>query len=503
MSGAISHGLGTKLSRLLAGFGEFSLRSDPIVTGLTLDSRTTRSGDCFFALSGTHGHGLRYLHDAIIRGAVAAVIDDASTVVHDVEIPIVVVPSLREKVGKIAARFFDHPSEQLWVIAVTGTNGKTTVAHLCAQALSRLHHPCGYVGTLGAGPLDALEPTGMTTPDPITLHGNFRKLLATGHKAVAMEASSHALDQSRLSGTAIEAAIFIGFGHDHLDYHKSLEAYADAKRKLFQQPGLRHAIVNVDDDLGRRIYDELDSSVTKWKCSLNASSLNQSDTHFVRAGRIEYRVDGTRVEVVTHLGTTTFDTQLVGDFNAHNLLLVMAVILALGFPLARASVTLATLEPVVGRLESFGATGALPRIYVDYAHSPDSLERVLKVLRGFAPARLYCVFGCGGNRDRSKRPVMGAIAERYCDHVYLTSDNPRDEAPGAIIDEILAGFNSVQNLTVIEDRAAAIAAALAGAAANDIVLIAGKGHETDQVIGARTVHLSDQETVQRWIRSHT
>jgi UDP-N-acetylmuramoyl-L-alanyl-D-glutamate--2,6-diaminopimelate ligase len=480
-----------RLSALLAGFSPPWTGADPTVAGLALDSRAIQAGDCFIALQGSQRHGIAHLADALQRGAVAVVTDQVAGSNQDPSVPVVSIPALSSTIGEIAARFFDHPSERLRVIAVTGTNGKTTVANLCAQALSSAGHACGYVGTLGAGPLGSLVALGLTTPDAITLQRELRKLVDADFQAVALEASSHALAQSRLVGTSIDIAAFNG----------SLAAYAEAKKKLFAHAGLRHAVLNMDDDLGRRIYAELSPDIVPWHCSLLGSPPPSGSTHYAYATAIKYTATGTRIEIKTHLGGTAVESCLVGDFNAQNLLQVLAILLALDFPLAQAAGALSHVRPVVGRLESMVSGSHHPQIYVDYAHSPDSLERVLKVLRSFATGALICVFGCGGNRDRSKRPMMGAIAERYCDRVYLTADNPRDEHPGAITAEILTGFSAPEKAFLIEDRVVAIHAALDAAAPNDIVLIAGKGHETGQVIGAELVPMSDQMIVRDWLAS--
>lgn len=503
MTGSSTTQRSTPLSALLAGYVAAPLHSDPFIRGLALDSHQVLAGDCFFALQGAQSHGIAYVSEAITRGAVAVVMDEHTSPPTCLRVPVVPVHALNQRLGEIAARFFGHPSEDLTVIAVTGTNGKTTVANLCAQALSHLQYPCGYIGTLGAGTLEALTVIGLTTPDSITLQREFKKLVDANYRAVAMEASSHALAQSRLAGTAVDVAIFTGLGHDHLDYHGNLASYGDAKRRLFEHRGLRHAVFNVDDAFGRRICTNLNPHILTWGCSLLGGSNRPASERYVCAKSIEYKVTGTRIEIATHRGDLEIASALVGDFNAQNLLVVLAVLLALNFSLQDAAAALGKVTPVVGRLESFGGTGTLPRIYVDYAHSPDSLERVLKVLRSFAPARVFTVFGCGGNRDRSKRPLMGVIAQRYSDHVYLTNDNPRDENPTLIVNEILAGLQSRRNTTVIEDRTIAVNTALDGASVNDIVLIAGKGHETGQVTGKRTVPFSDQTVVRRWIESRS
>ena len=496
---ASPHQLSTtmRLSALLEGWAAIIDRDERVISGLTLDSRRVLRGDCFFALGNEATRSAQHIVDAVALGAAAVVTDVASHLDAPVSIPIVRIPELTGKLGPIAARYFGRPSESLAVMAVTGTNGKTTVAHSCAQALSQCGRHCGYLGTLGAGPLEALAPTGMTTPDPITLQRTLAAMFADGCDSVAVEASSHALAQCRLAGTQVDVGVFTGLGHDHLDYHGDLAAYAAAKRRLFELPGLAHAILNADDPQSRIYLKTLSSQIEVWQYSLRTARELNAATHYLAVRQAHYRADGTTLDVESSAGNFVLATKLVGDFNAQNLLATLGILLAFEIPLATACVAVESVVPVCGRLEVFGGRVGQPQVYVDYAHSPDSLERVLRLLRSFNPARLICVFGCGGERDRSKRPLMGAVAARYADQIVVTADNPRSEDQTMIAAEILKGITDSDKVSVVADRTSAITQALATATAGDIVLIAGKGHETFQEIGAERVPLSDQAIVSR------
>ena len=487
--------LGMRLSYLLAAEPIDIGAQDPVITGLALDSRKVRPGDCFFACGGTREHGNKYALDAVMRGA-AAVITDCDARIS-LSVPSLALSPLVPRVGAIAARFFGEPSNDLVTIAVTGTNGKTTVAHLCAQALNALGKRCAYVGTLGCGDLSSLASSnGITTPDPITLQAELRRFVNERFDYVAMEASSHALDQARLAGTALDIAIFTGLGHDHLDYHASLDAYAEAKCKLFTHPGLTHAVLNVDDALSAKIIEELAPTTTLWTFSLKPST---SRPRLLALRNLSYANRITTLEVDLDGQTLVVKTQLVGEFNVQNVLATLGALLAAEIPLADACRGIATARPVIGRLESFGGGIETPKIYVDYAHSPDSLARVLKVLRPFAAGRLICVFGCGGNRDTSKRPMMGAIAERLADIIIITDDNPRDESPQAIAAQILSGMTQPHLARVVHARADAIHLALSEASTDDVVLIAGKGHEDTQEVAGIKSEFSDQQVVREWL----
>lgn len=485
------------LSAVFSGISVVTPDADLTVNGLSTDSREVKAGDCFFALKGECENGSSFVAEAIENGAVAIAIDSEEPLIKRC-VPVIAVPRLREKLGVLAAHFYDDPSDSLEVVAVTGTNGKTSVAHICAQAFAALGRDCGYIGTLGSGEPGRLNSFGLTTPDPIRLQADLACMLTQGKKTVALEASSHALAQFRLAGTRVTTAVFTGLGRDHLDYHRSQRAYFESKRSLFLLPGLRHAVLNADDPWSREIENALHGDI-----SLTTFSLTCDRQHRARESRLflrsaDYTPSQSILDIETWYGAVTLETPLVGEVNAQNLLAALGALLSLKVPLEDAVSALTQATPVRGRLEKFGGNG-LPLIFVDYAHSPDSLERVLKIMRCFNPARLVCVFGCGGDRDRGKRPLMGQIAARYADVIVVTTDNPRSEDPALIAREIMAGVADAARLTAIPDRDHAIAAALSCATEDDIVLIAGKGHETMQEIRGIRSAQSDQVTVQAWL----
>jgi murE/murF fusion protein len=468
-------------------------------TALRTDSRQVQPGEAFIAWPGLATDGRRFVPQALAAGAAACLVEAEGVQAFgfDDDARIAALPGLKAATGPLAAAFHGEPGARLDVIATTGTNGKTSTAWFAAQALTLLGRRAGLVGTLGIGepprtaaggePATRLVPTGLTTPDPVTLQAALAGFVDQGFAACAIEASSIGLAEHRLAGTRIAVAMFTNFTRDHLDFHGSMAAYWAAKRALFDWPGLRAAVVNIDDEQGERLAAELSgSAIDLWTVStrgparLAARALRQAD-----AGLAFDAVEGDAVVPVA--------SGLVGSYNASNLLLVMAALRALGLPLADIATVLPRLTPVPGRLQRVaGGAADEPALLVDYAHTPDALEQVLQALRPLAAARggrLWCVFGCGGNRDATKRPLMGAIAERLADEVVLTSDNPRDEPPALILSQILAGMHGVarhQPPAVIEDRAAAIAHAVAQAAPADVVLVAGKGHEDYQeVAGVR------------------
>ena len=474
---------------------------------LRTDSRRVRPGDAFIAWPGYATDGRQFVAAALAAGAAACLVeaeglDSLALPVDDARIASLT--GLKAATGDIAARWFDRPSERMQVIAVTGTNGKSSTAWWTAQALSALGQRCGLVGTLGIGepPRAALagEPprhdnpggidyTGLTTPDPITLQAGLRRMADAGFAACAIEASSIGLAEHRLAGTAIAVAQFTNLTRDHLDYHGDMAAYWAAKRALFGWPGLQAAVINIDDARGAELALELAQArgaagIDLWTTSVaGPARLQAVDLGYTGAGLAFTLVEGD-AHVPVRSG-------LIGDYNASNLLAVLGALRALGVPLAQAAAVVPGLTPVPGRMDRVPALpgGApQPELVVDYAHTPDALDKALAALRPLAAARggrLWCVFGCGGNRDASKRPLMGAIARRGADHLVLTSDNPRDEAPAAILAQILAGIAGAVHagVQVIEDRRAAIHHAVLQADARDVVLLAGKGHEDTQEIG--------------------
>jgi UDP-N-acetylmuramoyl-L-alanyl-D-glutamate--2,6-diaminopimelate ligase len=393
-------------------------------------------------------------------------------------VPHAPVPNLRHRAGHIASRVLGDPSQQMWIAGVTGTNGKTSCSQWIAQALGAIGRPAAVIGTLGSGFPGALEPAANTTPDPVSLHARLRELHQAGARAIAMEVSSHGIEQGRVNGVAFDTALFTNLTRDHLDYHGSMEAYGAAKARLFDWPDLKHAVVNIDDAFGSGLAQRIDRS-----------RVNVLRYGFAKGEIAGHRLDlsskGLKLEIRTPWGSARLASPLLGGFNAHNLLGVLGVLLSSEVRLEEAVHALTTLEPVRGRMQTVRvADGAL--VVVDYAHTPDALEKALETLKALLPpgARLHCVFGCGGDRDPGKRPLMGEIATRLAHRTVVTSDNPRTEDPMTIIRQIIAGAHPRYH--VEPDRADAILDALSHAAASDIVLIAGKGHETYQEIaGAR------------------
>ncbi len=395
------------------------------------------------------------------------------------------VPTLRAHIGDIASDFYGHPSRNLWVAGVTGTNGKTSCSHWIAQSLSRLGRKTAVIGTIGGGFPGALEPALNTTPDAVTLQSRLADFRMRGAVACAMEVSSHGIEQGRVGGVEFDVALFTNLSRDHLDYHKTMEDYAAAKAKLFHWPQLKHAIVNLDDGFGQQLAGSIDRS----RVNVLGYGLGRGE---IAGHRLDLTTRGLKLEITTPWGAAELDSPMIGGFNASNLLGVLGVLITSDVPLRDAVEALSRVEPVPGRLQMVREPGA-PLVVVDYAHTPDALEKVLETLRSTlaSEGRLHCVFGCGGDRDPGKRPLMGEVATRLADRVVVTSDNPRSEDPRAIIDEILAGAHP--SYVIEEDRSTAILQAISGAAPQDVVLIAGKGHETYQEIGGRRVPFDDAE----------
>jgi UDP-N-acetylmuramoyl-L-alanyl-D-glutamate--2,6-diaminopimelate ligase len=465
------------------------LSDDPEIRGLTLDSRQVQPGDLFLAVPGARADGRAFMGGALARGAAAVVYEDDGVEPDRRVAGAIGIPDLRRQIGVIADRFYGSPSRRLKVVGVTGTNGKTTTTQLLAQALDRAGQRCGLIGTLGSGFPGNLDPSLHTTPDAVSVHRLLAGFAAAGARAVCMEVSSHALDQARVAGVAFDIAVFTNLTRDHLDYHGDMDAYAAAKARLFDFPHLEAAVINADDRFGRELIER-----SRSRLRVVGFGLEQGE---VRACRVQPSTDGLTIAVTTPFGDTELKSPLLGRFNAANLLAVLAVLLVAGLPLAEAARVVAQARPVSGRMERFGGDDR-PLVVVDYAHTPDALDKVLAALREHTRGKLVCVFGCGGDRDRGKRPLMGAIAERLADVVILTNDNPRHEDPQAILVEIAGGMRSTP--TVVPDRTQAIRAALREARAGDIVLVAGKGHEDYQQIGDRRLPYSDRETVSALLR---
>ena len=454
--------------------------------GLSIDSRKVSKGEVFLAFPGDSSDGRRFIAQAIEAGA-CAVLWEKSGFEWDPawRVPNLPVHGLREKAGEIASRFYGNPSQHLWMVGVTGTNGKTSCSQWIAQSLSRQGRRTAVIGTLGSGFIDALDPAQNTTPDPVSLQARLAGLREQGAVAVAMEVSSHGIEQGRVNGVKFDVALFTNLSRDHLDYHGSMAAYSAAKAKLFEWPQLEHAVLNLDDAFGAERAQRVDRA----RVNLIGYGFGKGE---IAGHRLDLSTRGLKLEIATPWGKGRIASALLGGFNAYNLLGVLGVLLASGVDFDNAIAALSELEPVPGRMQTVSLRDA-PLVVVDYAHSPDALEKALETLRlTLAPgARLHCVFGCGGDRDPGKRPLMGEIATRLADCCVITSDNPRSENARAIIADILAGAHP--NYHVEEDRATAILYALQSAAPEDVVLIAGKGHETWQEIGDRRLPFDDLE----------
>jgi len=464
---------------------------------LHCDSRRIRAGDGFIAWPGAATDGRRYVPAALAQGAAACLVEEEGLEAYRFDDHAVAsYAGLKAATGPIAAEFFGHPSRQLSVLAVTGTNGKTSTTWWLAQALSRLSAgdwPCAVIGTLGVGRPPQVESTGLTTPDPVLLQEQFRRFADQGLKACAIEASSIGIVERRLDGTEVAVAVFTNFSQDHLDYHRSMDAYWAAKAQLFRWPGLRAAVVNIDDPRGLALAEELQGGGPQlWTVSCERAARLQ-------AVDIGYSAQGLSFAVVEGSERQQLGTALIGQYNVANLLGVLAAMRALGVPLREAVNACAGLAPVPGRMECLQRTGA-PLVAVDYAHSPDALDKALLALRPLAQQRggvLWCVFGCGGDRDATKRPLMAAVAEKNADRVVVTSDNPRSEKPEAIISQILLGLTHRDCVQVQADRARAIAETVAAAAPQDVILLAGKGHEDYQEIAGVKHPFDDRDHARR------
>jgi UDP-N-acetylmuramoyl-L-alanyl-D-glutamate--2,6-diaminopimelate ligase len=467
------------------------------IAGLALDSRAVRKGDAFIALRGGNQHGLEHQSQAIAAGARAVLWDPGEGRIPEVaphQVANVPVPALRSRLGEIADRFYGVPWSRLAVAGVTGTNGKTTCAWLLASAANGAARRGAYLGTLGSGFPPELAGAALTTPDVVTLHRQLRALSDAGATHVAMEVSSHALDQGRIDGVRLRVAAFCNLSRDHLDYHTSIEQYASAKQRLFRLPGLEHAVINTGDPVGARFAAALAPGVTLTSVAVGGE--RPATERFIHVTRIEAVTHGLALEIDGHFGRRRLQSRLVGDFNAENLAITLGLLLAWDVEVDEAFTALAFGTAPPGRMEGFRLpNGALA--IVDYAHTPDALAKVLAAVRVHATGRVLVVFGCGGDRDTGKRALMGAAAERLADRVIVTDDNPRSEDPDRIVGMILSGFRSPAHALVERDRALAIGTALAEAGPRDVVLIAGKGHEDYQLVGAERRHWSDREFLQR------
>ncbi len=456
---------------------DLNVSRDIVVRGLVQDSRAIEAGDAFVAIGGFGAHGLGFVKQAKSAGASAILFEPPAPEELPAPADAIAVPGLRSRLGEMADRFHARPSRDMTMVGVTGTNGKTSTVQLLAQAWQVRGTRSGSIGTLGAGLYGHVVPTGFTTPLVLQMHALLAQLRDAGAKAVAMEVSSHALDQGRVDGVHFDVAVFTNLTRDHLDYHGDMRSYGVAKARLFAWPELKAAVVNLDDAYGRELFASLPDGVRGIGLSSRGAAVAT-----LQAGQLRLDGAGIAFDLVADGQSHPVQSKLLGRFNVDNLLAVAGALHALGEAPAEIARTLSRLQPIHGRMNRLGGEDGRPLVVIDYAHTPDALEQALSSLREHALGRLVCVFGCGGERDAGKRPQMAASAERLADVVIVTDDNPRGEDGDAIVADILAGFSNPGSIIVQRDRAQAIARAIGEAGAGDIVLVAGKGHEPYQEI---------------------
>jgi UDP-N-acetylmuramoyl-L-alanyl-D-glutamate--2,6-diaminopimelate ligase len=457
------------------------------LTGMSLNNRSIEPGEAFVAVKGQVGHGLEYAQAAVAAGAVA-VIHDGLYPLPELGVPAIEVAGLGDKLGELASRFYAAPSEQMTIAGVTGTNGKTSVTHFLAQSWQRVHGHAGMVGTLGYGPVGKLQRGARTTPDALRLQQVLAGCLKADIERLAMEVSSHALQQHRCQTVQFDAAVFTNLSRDHLDYHADMADYAAAKRLLFTDYAPSFAIINHDDRYGRKWFGELNGGMQMLSFGLEEGAELRAEVRAMDINGMTIRINGP-------WGSEDVHTCLLGEFNASNLLATAGTLALLGMPWNHVLHQLELMQPVPGRMMRLGGDIGQPVVVVDYAHTPDALESALQAVRAHLNGKLVCVFGCGGNRDQGKRPQMGRAAELLADDVFVTSDNPRNESANKIIEDVVAGLEMPGKATIEPDRAAAIQQAIANCKPGDVVLVAGKGHETWQEIGGRKIPFSDETTI--------
>jgi UDP-N-acetylmuramoyl-L-alanyl-D-glutamate--2,6-diaminopimelate ligase len=499
------------LDKLLEGWATLQAHySETSITGLSIDSRSTKKGDLFFAMQGLKQHGLEYSPQAIANDAAALVWESSSEV--DVKtlpkqvpehVPCLEVKDLQAKLGLICQRFYSNPSAHMNVIAVTGTDGKTSVSQFIAQALQQLNSICGVIGTLGYGVYPNFEAASHTTPDAVRMQGLLHDLFLDQVKNVVLEASSHGLSQSRLNGVEIDTAVFTNLGRDHMDYHQTIEDYFKSKRLLFQSANLKNAVINIDDEFGFRLATEFSNQLNVINYSIKSNNdLSTRQTFvgsakYINALNIMSDAGKTCFEIDSSWGPAIVKTNLIGKFNVSNLLAVMGALLVSGIEFDDAVKAISAVHTVPGRMElitkEMGASAFAPAVVIDYAHTPQALMNVLKVLRAQCEGRLWCVFGCGGNRDQGKRKLMAEAVEQHADVAVVTDDNPRFEDPEKITDEIVLGFSSPSSYLLMHNRKNAIEYAIQHAVEKDVVLIAGKGHEAIQIIKHEHLPFDDKK----------
>ena len=494
------------LSELLNPFVELPKKMDREVLGITTDSRDVEPGYVFIAQVG-YGHhdGRDFIQEALHSGAVAVLSEltvnqDTKTSLlmpahtSHVVVPHIQIYNLTELVGHVADKFYNQPSMQMQMIGVTGTNGKTTITTLLSKAMKQLDILAGLIGTHGQGlDIDKLNYTGLTTPGPVALQTTLASMRDLGCEAVSMEVSSHGIAQSRVRGVYFDTLVLSNVTRDHLDFHGDISAYHAVKKKFLCDYAARYLVLNLDDEVGKQVAKDYQGSASLIGYTLR-NDPNLGLDNVLRGYQVYADLNGLQMLVSYKSTTVKIATKLIGSFNAYNLLAVVASLLTMDFKLSEIAEALQGITPVEGRMESYGG-GDKPTVIVDYAHTPAALEEVLVSLQRYCERRLVCVFGCGGDRDSGKRKLMGQIAERYADHVIITDDNPRHESSKRIVEQVLRGFLCPWAVDVIHDRTKAIVHAIDEAMPGDVILIAGKGHESYQIIGDEKIAFSDKEQV--------
>ena len=497
---------------LFTGFGTLAVPSSMLVSGICLDSRLLEVGDLYLAVGGNQTHGLQYVPDVLSKGASAIAVSageleqygEIRKQIDDANVELIELPQLRQQCAQIASRFYGDPSLALQIVAITGTDGKTSVCRFVVDALNALGQQCGYIGTLGWG-IDALADTQLTTPDAVSIQRMLASMRAAGVDVVALEASSHGLQEGRLDDVSIDVAVLTNLGRDHLDYHHDIQQYKRAKMRLFEWPSLHSIVLNGDDPVSREILEH--HRVPGDGKSLRRIEFHSTGSSSESATDVDLQIQAERIcltetglEFVLRDAGFCFrqSNQLIGRFNVDNLLACYGVLRAFGHAANDVSVALQSIAPVPGRMEPFSTAGQ-PTVVVDFAHTPQALAAALDALKQHGDGKLWVVFGCGGDRDSGKRGPMGRAAE-VADHIVVTDDNPRTENSSIILQQIVDGMQFPARAMIIADRRQAIAYAVAHATADDLVLLAGKGHEAYQIVGTRKLAYSDRDTARRLLR---
>ena len=491
------------LKHILMGLSDVVSTTE--VTGVAIDSRKVEPGNLFLAYRGTNHNGLEYIDNAINAGAEVVVVDEAEVFNSEsISKEIFKVPELRKNAGLIISRFYGNPSKNIKITGVTGTNGKTTVSYLLAYAMHELKRNSAFIGTLGNGLFGQIEASKTTTPDPVKLHSLF-SLWENQVDFVAMEVSSHALDQGRTEGTEFNTAVFTNLSRDHLDYHKTFDDYIRAKFSLFKKTGLENAVINIGDPYGVKLVEKLSKDLNIFAYSAKKSNLEfyrREKISFIYCEQIEVESFTAKIiKVRSPWGNVIIRVNLLGKFNIDNVLAAFTVLCISGAPIEEVATVLSGFTGLPGRMEVF-SLAEKPLIIVDYAHTPDALEKALTSLKPYCKGKLFCVFGCGGERDIGKRAKMGSVAELLSDQIILTNDNPRDESPDQIFENILEGIQNKSKVIIKEDRSDALISTFLEAKKGDVILLAGKGHEITQQLGSIMVPFSDRELAKRLTEKH-